>query len=222
MIEFLSQVPLFSKLNQDQLKIIAGISQKKGVRSGTILFREKEPGTIFYIVFMGAIKIFTANSSGEEKMLSLFKTGDSFGELSLIDGKPRSATAQAVEDTILISITAEAFMDLMKNNFEITLGIMQELSQRLRDTNQHVYDLTFLDARSRVIKNLIMLANKNGTRNGTQIVVRHPLNYDEISQMAGVQKNVLLQVMRDLTDRQIVSLGSTDFTLHLDRLRQSS
>ncbi|MFK7694203.1 Crp/Fnr family transcriptional regulator [Paenibacillus sp. HJGM_3] len=222
MIEFLRQVPLFAKLNEDQLNLIAGICSKKAVRSGTILFREKEPGSIFYVVYMGSVKIFTSNSAGEEKMLSLFKEGESFGELSLIDGKPRSATAQAMEDTILIALSADSFLEVMRNNFEITLGILQELSQRLRDTNQHVYDLTFLDARSRIIKNLIMLANKNGIRNGNLIVVRHPLNYDEISQMAGVQKNVLMQVMRDLTDKRIVTLGSNDFSLHLDRLRQPS
>ncbi|MDF2668483.1 MAG: Crp/Fnr family transcriptional regulator [Paenibacillus sp.] len=222
MIEFLSKVPLFSKLNEDQLKIISNICSKKAVRSGSVLFREKEPGSIFYVVFMGSVKIYTSNGAGEEKMLSLFKTGDSFGELSLIDGKPRSATAQAMEDTILIALSADSFMDLMRNNFEITLGIMQELGQRLRDTNQHVYDLTFLDARSRVIKNLILLANKNGNRNGNTIVVRLALNYDEISQMAGVQKTVLMQVIRDLTDRQIVTLGTHEFSLHLDRLRQPS
>lgn len=222
MIDFLRKVPLFAKLNDSQLKLISSICSKKPVRSGTILFREKEPGSIFYVVFMGSVKIFTSNNAGEEKMLSLFKEGDSFGELSLIDGKPRSATAQTMEDTILIALAADSFMDLMRNNFEIALGIMQELGQRLRDTNQHVYDLTFLDARSRVIKNLIMLANKNGMRNGNTIVVRLALNYDEISQMAGVQKNVLMQVMRDLTDMQIVTLGTNDFSLHLDRLRQPS
>lgn len=220
MIDFLRQVPLFAKLNDDQLNIIAGICSKKAVRSGVVLFKEKEPGSIFYVVYMGSVKIYTSNGAGEEKMLSLFKEGDSFGELSLIDGKPRSATAQAMEDTILIALTADSFMDLMRNNFEITLGIMQELGQRLRDTNQHVYDLTFLDARSRIIKNLIMLANKNGSRSGNTIMVRLALNYDEISQMAGVQKNVLMQVMRDLTDRQIVTLGANNFSLHLDRLRQ--
>src|SRR5690606_34368299 len=97
MIDFLSKVPLFAKLNESQLKIIADICSKKAVRAGTILFREKEPGSIFYVVYMGSVKIFTSNNAGEEKMLSLFKTGDSFGELSLIDGKPRSATAQAME-----------------------------------------------------------------------------------------------------------------------------
>lgn len=219
MIEFLQQVPLFYKLNDKQLGYIADICTKKQFKAGTVLFREKEPGSVFYIVYSGSVKLYLSNQSGDEKILSIFKTGDSFGELSLIDGKPRSASAQALEDSVMIALSANNFLELLKWNFEITLCIMQELAQRLRDTNQHVHDLTFLDARSRVIKNMIMLANKNGSRQGTAIHVKLALNFDEISRMAGVQKTVLMQVMRDLEDRGVISVGMNEFSLHLDKLR---
>ncbi|MDF2723976.1 MAG: Crp/Fnr family transcriptional regulator [Paenibacillus sp.] len=219
MIDFLQQVPLFNKLNAQQLGHIAQICTKKPYRAGTILFREKESGSTFYIVFSGSVKLYMSSQGGEDKVLSIFNPGESFGELSLIDGKPRSASAQTLEDSVMIVLGATDFLRLLQTNFEITLCIMQELAQRLRDTNQHVHDLTFLDARSRVIKNLIMLANKSGTRNGTSIYVRLALNYDEISRMAGVQKAVLMQVMRDLVDRGIITQGMNEFTLHLDRLR---
>lgn len=169
MIDFLHKVPLFKQLNNDQLTAIAEICSKKSYKAGTVLFQEKEPGSVFYIVFSGSIKIYTKSNTGEEKILSLFKSGDSFGELSLIDGKPRSASAQTLEDSTLIALTAQNFLQLLRSNFDICLIIMQELCDRLRDTNEHVYDLTFLDARTRVIKSLIKLANKNGSRQGSII-----------------------------------------------------
>ncbi|TBL81647.1 Crp/Fnr family transcriptional regulator [Paenibacillus thalictri] len=219
MIEYLSKVQLFSQLNEHQLNAIASICMKRTFKVGTVLFHEKELGDAFYIVFTGSVKIYTSSSAGEEKILTLAKAGDSFGELSLIDGKPRSASAQTLEDSTLLTLTAKNFLDLLKNHFDISLCIMQELCQRLRDTNQHVYDLTFLDARTRVIKNLIKLANKNGTRQGNVISIRMTLNYDELSQMAGVQKPILMQVMRDLNEKQILAFVGQEMRLDLAKLR---
>ncbi|WP_165972108.1 Crp/Fnr family transcriptional regulator [Paenibacillus piri] len=219
MIDFLRNVPLFSNLNDNQLTSISNICTKKAFRSGTVLFQEKEPGSVFYIVFSGSVKIYNTAVTGEEKILSLFKKGDSFGELSLIDGKPRSASAQTLEDSMLISLDAHNFLGLLQQNFDISLCIMRELCNRLRDTNQHVYDLTFLDARTRVIKSLIKLANKNGVRSGNVITIKMMLNYDEVSQMAGVQKPILMQVIRDFQEKEIIRFDGPELKLDLAKLR---
>ncbi|MFE5320167.1 Crp/Fnr family transcriptional regulator [Paenibacillus sp. NPDC056579] len=219
MIELLHTVPLFSRLNMNQLESISGICTKKSFKTGTVLFHEKELGSVFYIVHSGSVKIYTAGSTGEEKILSLMKPRDSFGELSLIDGKPRSATARTLEDNVLISISGQDFITLLKTHFDISLGIMQELSTRLRESNQHVHDLTFLDARSRVIRSLITLANKNGIRTGSTITIKMTLNYDEVSQMAGVQKPILIQVIRELQEKQIITMPGHEMKLDLAKLR---
>jgi CRP/FNR family transcriptional regulator/CRP/FNR family cyclic AMP-dependent transcriptional regulator len=206
-------------LNDSQLQAVANICTKRTITPGTVLFKEKEPGNVFYIVFSGSVKIYTTGASGEEKILSVFKAGDSFGELSLLDGKPRSASAQTLETSVLIALVGNSFLDLLKNQFDITLGIMQELCNRLRDTNQQVHDLTFLDAHSRVLKSLIKLANRHGKREGNVISVKMVLNYDEISQLAGVQKPVLMQVMRVLEERGILNMTTGDMRLDLAKLR---
>ncbi|WP_159881143.1 Crp/Fnr family transcriptional regulator [Paenibacillus puerhi] len=218
MIDFLKKVPLFSNLNAHQLESIAAICSKKTFPAGVVLFEEKEPGSVFYIVFSGSVKIYNRSLSGEEKILSVFKPGESFGELSLIDGKPRSTSAQTLESCVLITLTASSFLDLLRMNFDICLLIMQELCGRLRETNQHVYDLTFLDARSRVIKSLIKLANKNGIRQGNTVTIRTMLDYNEISQLAGVEKLALMQVMRDLQEKQILAFNGQEMMLNLGNL----
>ncbi|MBP1995935.1 Crp/Fnr family transcriptional regulator [Paenibacillus eucommiae] len=219
MIEFIKKVPLFAQLSELQLQAIAQICSRKPFKSSTLLFSEKELGSDFYMVSSGSVKIYTTSGNGEEKILSIFKPGESFGELSLIDGKPRSASAKTLEDSTLVMISGTAFLELLRNHFDITLGIMQELSHRLRDTNQHVHDLTFLDARTRVIKSLIKLANKQGVRNGNTITIKLMLNFDEISQMAGVQKATLMQVIRDLEEKQILAISPSEFKLDLAKLR---
>ncbi|MCY9658982.1 Crp/Fnr family transcriptional regulator [Paenibacillus chondroitinus] len=219
MLDYIKKVPLFARLNENQQKALAEICIRRSYKGNTVLFSEKEIGNVFYMVVSGSVKIFTTGSSGEEKILSICKSGESFGELSLIDGKPRSASAQTLENCVLLSMTAQNFLELLRNHFDITLVIMQELSNRLRDTNQQVYDLTFLDARTRVIKSLITLANKHGIRSENKITIKLVLNFDEISQLAGVQKGILMQVIRDLEEKQILVISPSDFKLDLAKLR---
>ena len=219
MIDLLKNVSLFSNLNDDQLNQILRISNRRSFPAGTVLFHEKELGNTFYVVLSGSIKIFTKSSSGVEKVISVMNAGDSFGELALIDGRPRSASAQTLEDTVVLEISSQSFMNLLRDHFDITIGIMVELANRLRQTNDQLRDLTFLDGRTRVLKNLILLANRNGRREGETITVHLALNYDELAQLAGVTKQVLADVLRELEYRGILQFGFNEYKLNLAKIR---
>ena len=147
MKEMIRTVSLFQNLNDEQLDKVWAICKKVKYGPNTVLFREKEAGGAFYIVVSGSVKIYTSHG-GSQKILATFQPGDSFGEMSLIDGKPRSATAETLEESTLLSIEARDFLHLLQEQFDITLEIMRDLVQRLRDTNEHVQDLTFLDRKS--------------------------------------------------------------------------
>ncbi|SFS58210.1 Crp/Fnr family transcriptional regulator [Paenibacillus sp. BC26] len=218
MLELLKKVQLFENLNVEQLQRIMSIARKQWFTAGTVLFQEKDFGAAIYILLKGSIKIYTRSTSGDEKVLSLLQSGESFGELSLLDGRPRSASAQTLEDSTLLVISGNDFHGLLREQFEITRHIMAQLCRRLRDTNQHVYDLTFVDSRTRVLKNVILLANRHGSRTGNIITIKMPLNYDELAQMAGVAKQELSQVLRDLEDRHILTFSLNAYKLDLARL----
>jgi len=221
MLSLLHSVPLFKELSEDHLTRLSHICTRKGFKAGTVLFREKEPGDVFYIIVSGSVKVFTSNAGGEEKILSVFQAGDNFGELSLIDGKPRSASAQVLEDSMFLTLRGTEFLHLLRQYPDMSLSIMKELCRRIRETNEHVYDLTFVDARTRVLKNLIVFANKNGIRSGNTINIRIALNYDELARMAGVSKSVLMDVIRDLERIQVLQTTPHGFSMDLSRLRPS-
>lgn len=218
MIEYLQKVPLFSGLGPEQLQVIFNRCKRKQFPYGTTLFREKEPGNDFYIILAGSVKIFTTSPKGEEKILSTFKAGDSFGELALIDGQPRSASAATLENSIMLILSKGDFLDVLREHFDISLSIMQELSRRLRDTNEHVRDLTFLDSRTRVLKQLIVMANRSGKRVGSQITLKIALNYDELAKLAGVKLEVLLEVLHELRNKGILFIGDDQYTIDLSKL----
>ncbi len=221
MIEILKMVPLFQQLDEQQLEQILTLCRKKSYKAQTVLFREREPGSCFYILLTGSVKIYTANASGGEKILSIIQPGENFGELSLIDGQPRSASAETIINSTLLTLSADHFMELMRSNFEIARTVMRELCSRLRKTNQHVYDLTFLDARTRVIKNFIAMTNKQGIREGNKVFIKIDLDYDELAQMSGVTKQVLMQLLRDLQELGILTINGNDFILALDKLHRT-
>lgn len=219
MIESLRVIPLFSNLDDVQLQSIANKCTTRTYKAGTILFRENEPGTVFYLVVSGAVKIYTSNRQGEDKIMSILTAGDSFGELALLDGKPRSATAQAIEETTVISLALRSFQSLLKNHFDINLNILKQLSSRLRETNQQVHDLTYMDAKQRVVKNLVKLANDHGNRIGTSLVrIQINLNYDELSQLAGVSKPLVFQVLNELQTKRILTVSGNKFLLDLTQV----
>ncbi|MFB9279176.1 Crp/Fnr family transcriptional regulator [Cohnella cellulosilytica] len=219
MIEWLKKVSLFDNLNDEQLEQVVRISQRKTFNAGTTLFHEKDMGLTFYVVLSGSIKLFTRSAGGEEKVLSLVNGGESFGELSLLDGGPRSASAQTLEKTTVLELTSKQFMSLLETHFDITRAILVELCRRLRATNEHVNDLTFLDGRTRVLKNLIALANRSGKREGNVIAISMSLNYDELAQLAGVSKTVLTAVIRELETRGVLQFDLGEYKLNLDKLR---
>lgn len=219
MIQWLKKVPMFETFDDEQLQHILRIAQRRSFAAGSILFHEKDPGNIFYVVLSGSIKLFTRSAAGDEKILSVVAAGDSFGELSLLDGLPRSASARTLEPTLVLEIESGDFMNLLRDHFDIAKGILAELSRRLRQTNEHVNDLTFLDDRTRVMKNLIKLANQHGKRDGILIRIHLALNYDELAQMAGVSKQTLSEVLRELEAKSVLAFGHNQYTLNLTKLR---
>jgi len=219
MIELLREAPMFSHLTDYQLQNIAAECTMSTFPAGTILFRENETGTVFYIVASGAIKVFTSNLDGENKILSIFTRGDSFGELALLDGQPRSATAQVIEETTLLSLNGKNFNRLLRENIDIAFTIIKQLSTRLRTMNQHVHDLTYLGAKKRVMKALIQLASRHGSRSYKTIRIGVSLNYDELAQLAGVTKPLLFQVFQELQGKQILIFSENEFSIDLAKLK---
>lgn len=219
MIDSLRLTPLFAGLTEGQLQSIAEECTMNIYPSGRILFHENDTGTVFYLVVSGSIKIYTSNNNGEDKILSILTRNDSFGELSLLDGKPRSATAQTIEETKLIALTGKNFNNLLRTNFEITLNIIKQLSTRLRETNRQVHDLTYLDAKQRILKNLITMASTHGKRRGTTFTIKINLDYDEISQFAGVTKSLLFEVFSELQNKNILQVLNNEYVLDLSMLK---
>lgn len=135
----LKKIYLFNKLNEDELKHILNIASATSYKKDTVIFNEGDKGDAFYVVLKGNIRISTNVPGVGEEALAILKKGDYFGEMSLIDNAPRSASAISNEDTVLLKITDANFRNLLVNDHNIAYKLLWELvktlSKRLRETD---------------------------------------------------------------------------------------
>ena len=132
---------------------------REGVPQGTVLFREGEPGKEMYVVQQGRVTI-SKKVGDVEKILASLGPGEFFGEMSILNNKPRSATATCAEDSKLLVIDAKTFEAMIRGNAEIAIRMIKKLADRLAEANEQIENLLFADASSRVVHFLATAAEK--------------------------------------------------------------
>jgi uncharacterized membrane protein len=134
-IELLKNIPLFESLEQDDLNALAGKLRESKVAQGETVFAQGDEGDAMYLIEDGAIDIVAGSGKQRVVLTSLFKQ-QYFGELSLLDGAPRSATALAGRDTLLLALDRDDFVEFVRKRPEAALSIMHEVGERMRATNE--------------------------------------------------------------------------------------
>jgi len=134
----------------------------KTVNSGTVLFRDGERGDQMYIIQSGKVRIFK-QIGDVEKTLTTLGAGEFFGEMSILNNKPRSAGAEVVEDARLLVIDPKTFETMIKSNAEIAIRIIKKLAQRLQETDDQISMLLVKDINQRVILTLAKMCDEKGT-----------------------------------------------------------
>lgn len=138
---FFSQIRLFSSLSADELNDILRAVQPMNLTAGQRLFSQGDAGDAAFIIQSGSIEVF-AESGGEEIAITTMGSGEVLGELALLDGSPRSASARACEATSLMRLDRTEF-DFLRRNlrpaaYQVIRAISQTLCERIRDTNDHI------------------------------------------------------------------------------------
>ena len=134
--EYLKNVGLFSGLEKKILRSLSEYCVLLPFKKGETLVKQGEPGLGLYIIVSGKVKIVKKTANGYEWELALHGPGEFFGEMTVLDNAPRSASVIALEDTECLHLTAWEFMSRMKAHPEIALGILPVVVKRFRETNE--------------------------------------------------------------------------------------
>jgi CRP-like cAMP-binding protein len=152
--------------------------------TGTVLFREGDPGEEMYVIQAGRVQL-TRRVRGREAHLATLPPGEFFGEMAIVNNRPRSATAVVLEDSQLLVIDARTFEAMVRGNAEIALRFIKKLAARLAQANAQVEVLLLQDLNHRVVHHLRHLARTRGTQDGPG--VRVGATVDDIAEMVGAK-----------------------------------
>jgi CRP-like cAMP-binding protein len=174
--------------------------------AGDILFRAGASADGCYRVEDGLLKVVMVSPSGAERILAFLGRGAIVGELSIIDGLPRSATVVAVRDATVSFLGRAEFEAFADKHPEVYKSLIKLLAQRLRETDAGVAASSFLSLKGRVAQTMLELAEHFGQEVGPgRIVIRQKIGQNDLAAMAGIARENVTRVLNDLQRHKVVS-----------------
>ena len=212
-INYLAQVSIFAGLDADGLRELATAARRRTFRANEVIFHRDDPGQVLYVIRHGKVKIYITSPDGQEVSLAVFGPGEYFGELALLDGQPRSASAIAIEPAETFALQRNDFINAVMRHPRIAVQVMHVLSHRLRQTDAMIEDLLFLDVHGRVAKKLLELAELHGERTADGIRIDMRLTQGELAAMVGASRESVNKVMGYFTDKRFLTTDKYRITI---------
>ena len=218
-LDVVRRAPLFKALDDEASSALQAQMSRSRMERGDVLFREGDRGDTLYVIAEGKIKIGRTSPDGRENLVAILGPGEMFGELSLFDPGPRTATATAVTDATVIGLGHHDLQPWLTGRPEVAAQLLGALAQRLRRTNEAMADLVFSDVPGRVAKALLDLATKFGVEAEDGLRVTHDLTQEELAQLVGASRETVNKALADFAGRGFLRLeGRAVVILDVERL----
>jgi len=221
LIDYLKNIPIFSHLKDPQLKEIAARCRTVRFKKSDVIFHKTDPSTDLYIVNSGKVKAVLIDDEGAEMVLAEFEKGAFFGELSLLDGKGRSASIMADADSELAVLNKDVFFDLLYKDPKIAVELITTLVERLRKADDMIESLAFLEVGERLIRTLLEGGTAEGGSEAGYVKIAK-LTHKDISARIGSSREAVSKCMKVLTAKGIIKEGKDSLLIAqdaMDRLR---
>lgn len=201
----LQRSPLFRGLPPAVFARIAALATQRGYGRGEVVFSHGDAGDALYAVVTGRIRISSGAADGREIFLNIMEPGDTFGEIALLDGGTRTATATAIDASELVSIRRAPLFELLEQEPKAALELLRLCGERLRWTSGLLEDAALLDAPARLAKRLLGLAELHGERGGGSTTLR--ISQEELASFLAVSRQAVNQQLQDWKAKGWVDLG---------------
>lgn len=219
MDDVIRKAPLFSALDDEAAEALRRSMAEVNLGRGQVLFREGDSGDKLYVVADGKVKLGRTSTDGRENLLAVLGPGEMFGELSLFDPGPRTATATAVTDVKIYALGHSDLTTWVSGRPEVALSLLKQISSRLRRTNEVIGDLVFSDVPGRVAKALLDLSSRFGVESEDGVHVGHDLTQEELAQLVGASRETVNKALADFAGRGWIRLEARAVVLlDLERL----
>ena len=205
---------LFGTLRADQLEPLLPAIRSRSYARGSYVFHEGDPGTTFYVIHSGQVKIARLGRGGEEAVFAILLPGDTFGELALFDDSAtRTADAQAMDLTECLTLERQAFIAFIDNHPELTRHVIRLLGAYIRGMDESFSEAAFLDIPGRVAKKLLELAETHGELGGGGTRISLRLTQRNLAGMVAASRENVNRALSRLSARGDILLEAGYITI---------
>jgi CRP-like cAMP-binding protein len=205
MRELIRNVPIFSHLDPATAGDLERLGEVRDFPAGAVIVGQDDSGDALFVLVSGKVKVVLFGKQGREIILTIFKApGDFFGEMSLLDDEPRSATVVALEPATLFILSRAAFRAHVEAQPKTALRVLQELSRRLRQADRVIGNLALLDVWGRVAGKLRELAREDGVESEDGVILRDRPTQSEIAAMIGTSRETVSRAISEFTRRGFI------------------
>ena len=216
----MARSPLFEGIESAELTRIAETMVRRRYRRNEVIFHEGDPGDSLHVVVIGRVKITRESADGNEAIVVMLTPGDAFGELVLLDGAPRSATATATEPTETVTLSRAVFADLVDGGSPFRWHLLGGVAQRVRRLTDQLAEVHFLDLTGRLASQLTRLAEEQSPGAVTDIRLGRQLTQSDLGAMVGGTRQRVNQILGDFEAEGLVTVEGGGITIrNLERLR---
>ncbi|MCK5687725.1 Crp/Fnr family transcriptional regulator, partial [Myxococcota bacterium] len=206
MRQLLAKVSIFEGLNAEASLELSKCLQPVTYAKDQLIVSQDDEGDSLFIIKSGKVKVVLYGENSREMILTIFKVGDFFGEMSLLDGQPRSASVIALEESDILVLSREDFVTHLKTWPATALNILSEMSVRLRQADEVIGNLALLDVYGRLAQVLIRLARTDGEDRDEGIYIKERPTQQELASMVGTSRETVSRVLSELQRQGFISM----------------
>jgi len=211
--EVFEKVPLFSDLTGNELEALSKASTYKKYDKDEIIIHKQDEGDSFFSIVSGRVKVVLADDEGKEFIVGILQSQEFFGELSLIDGEPRSATVVAIEPTEVVTLGREDFIKQFTSHPDIAIKVLRVLGRRLRNANESMESLVFLDVCGRLARILLDMAREDGISSAEGIEIKVTHKRTELASLVGTTRETLTRALKTLEIMGYINIKKNSFII---------
>lgn len=201
---------MFSDLASLDTGILTEHATIRKYHANTILINEGDDTDSLFVILKGEVKVFVNDEQGKEAILNLMGEGEYFGELSLLDDAPRSASVMTVKPCKLMVITKTEFKRCLNKNPELAYNLIKAFSKQIRALTNSVKNLALMDVYGRIAHTLLELADD---KDGNQ-VIEQKLTHQDIANMVGASREMVSRILKDLSTGGYITVNKKNITIN--------
>lgn len=202
----IKQIPLFTDLPQTQLSSLVGTLERRTYRKGQVILHQGDDGNSLFVIVTGRVRVYTISSDGHELTVWIYGEGDFFGEMALLNGEPRSASAKAMQKTEVLTLHRQAFRSHLLSNPSTAIHVIETLSQRLRTTTANAEELFSMNVTQRIARKLLELSKRYGVLQEDGVMIDLDLSQEAIASLAGTTRESANRALSQMRSEGILDV----------------